>query len=191
MRDLSAGVLNTTAALTVRHWSDASSGKRNYADLAQTVAVWVSVVAAPAQGSFRTTAITEIAGISLAAPDFAAGEVLDLEPADGFNIGANGVVGGERPLDGVYELTAGWTAAEMLGTLTLAFQALVGEGKVINPDDVVAVRTAALTAAAGFLGAGWTVTAAAGYTLDFSGRRQQLRGSHGAGACGERSGRWS
>ena len=165
--DLSAGVLSTTAALTVRHWSDASSGKRNYADLAQTVAVWVSVVAAPAQGSFQATASVVIAGISLAAPDFAAGVFLDLDTTDEFNIGADGVVSGTPTEDRVHNLAAGWTTAGMLGTLTLAFQAVVGEGEVINPDDVVAVRTAALTAAAGFSGAGWTVTAAAGYTLDF------------------------
>ena len=165
--DLSAGVLNTTAALTVRHGSDASSGKRNYADLAQTVAVWVSVVAAPAQGSFQATASVVIAGISLAAPDFAAGVFLDLDTTDEFNIGADGVVSGTPTEDRVHNLAAGWTTAGMLGTLTLAFQAVVGEGEVINPDDVVAVRTAALTAAAGFSGAGWTVTAAAGYTLDF------------------------
>ena len=174
--DLSAGVLNTTAALTVRHRSDASSGKRNYADLAQTVAVWVSVVAAPAQGSFQATASAEIAGVSLAAPDFAAGEFLDLDPADEFNIGADGVVSGTPTQDALYELAAGWTTAGMLGTLTLAFQMIVGEGKIINPDDVVAVRTVERSAAAGFSGAGWTVTAAAGYTLDFRGEENNYDG---------------
>ena len=174
--DLSAGVLNTTAALTVRHRSDASSGKRNYADLAQTVAVWVSVVAAPAQGSFQATASAEIAGVSLAAPDFAAGEFLDLDPADEFNIGADGVVSGTPTQDALYELAAGWTTAGMLGTLTLAFQMIVGEGKIINPDDVVAVRTVERSAAAGFSGAGWTVTAAAGYTLDFRGEENSYDG---------------
>ena len=165
--DLISGVLNTAALLTVRHSSDASLGKRNYEDLAQTVAVWISVVAEPGRGNFRTTAAAEIAGISLAGPDFAAGAFLDLDPADAFEIGANGVVGGARPPEAVYELTAGWTAADMLGTLTLAFQVIVGKGDIINPDDVVAVRTAELAAPSGFSGAGWTVTAAAGHTLDF------------------------
>ena len=174
--DLRSGVLNTTAVLTVRHSSDASSGKRNYWDLAQTVAVWMSVVAAPGQGRFRTTAIATIAGISLASPDFAAGEFLDLVPGDAFEIGANGVVGGARPPEAVYELTAGWTAEGMLGTLALAFEVIVGEGEVINPDDVVAVRTAELTAAAGFLGAGWTVTASSGHTLDFRGEENSGAG---------------
>ena len=174
--DLPAGVLNTTAVLTVRHWSDASSGKRNYADLAQTVAVWMSVVAAPVQGRFRTTAIAEIAGISLASPDFAAGAFLDLDPADAFEIGANGVVVGARPPEAVYELTAGWTAEGMLGTLALGFEVIVGKGEVINPDDVVAVRTASLTAAAGFSGAGWTVTASGGHTLDFRGEENNYNG---------------
>ena len=174
--DLPAGVLNTTAVLTVRHWSDASSGKRNYADLAQTVAVWMSVVAAPGQGRFRTTAIAEIAGISLASPDFAVGAFLDLDPADAFEIGADGVVRGARPPEAVYELTAGWTAEGMLGTLALGFEVIVGEGEVINPDDVVAVRTASLAAAAGFSGAGWTVTASGGHTLDFRGEDNNYNG---------------
>ena len=186
--DMPAGVLNTTAVLTVRHSSDASSGKRNYADLAQTVAVWISVVAAPEQGRFRTTAIATIAGISLAAPDFAAGAFLDLVPADAFTIGANGVVEGARPPEAVYELTAGWTAAGMLGTLALAFEVIVGEGEVVNPDDVVAVRTAELTAAAGFLGAGWTVTTAAGHTLDFR-AEDNTRSGHTLRALAE--GEWA
>ena len=67
------------------------------------------------RGRFRTTAIAEIAGISLASPDFAAGAFLDLDPADAFEIGANGVVVGARPPEAVYELTAGWTAEGMLG----------------------------------------------------------------------------
>ena len=61
----------------------------------------------------------------------------------------------------------------------------MGEGKVINPDDVVAVRTAALTAAAGFLGAGWTVTAAAGYTLDFRGEDNSYAGHTVRALAGE------
>ena len=174
--DLRSGVLNTTAVLTVRHSSDASSGKRNYWDLAQTVAVWMSVVAEPERGSFQATASAEIAGVSLAAPDFAAGEFLDLDPADEFNIGADGVVSGTPTQDALYELAAGWTTEGMLGTLTLAFQMIVGEGKIINPDDVVAVRTVERTAAAGFSGAGWTVTAAAGYTLDFRGEENSGAG---------------
>ena len=174
--DLRSGVLNTTAVLTVRHSSDASSGKRNYWDLAQTVAVWMSVVAEPERGSFQATASAEIAGVSLASPDFAAGEFLDLDPADEFNIGADGVVSGTPTQDALYELAAGWTTEGMLGTLTLAFQMIVGEGKIINPDDVVAVRTVERAAAAGFSGAGWTVTAAAGYTLDFRGEENSGAG---------------
>ena len=174
--DLRSGVLNTTAVLTVRHWSDASSGKRNYWDLAQTVAVWMSVVAEPARGRFQATAGAEIAGVSLEAPDFAAGEFLDLDPADEFNIGADGVVSGTPTQDALYELAAGWTTEGMLGTLTLAFQMIVGEGKIINPDDVVAVRTVERAAAAGFSGAGWTVTAGAGYTLDFRGEENSGAG---------------
>ena len=186
--DLISGVLNTAALLTVRHSSDASLGKRNYEDLAQTVAVWISVVAEPGRESFQATAGVEISGISLAGPDFAAGAFLDFDSADEFNIGTDGVVSGTPTRDSLYDLAAGWTTDSMLGTLTLAFKMIVGEGKIINPDDVVAVRTVERAAAAGFSGAGWTVTAAAGYTLDFRGEDNNYDG-HTLRALAE--GKWA
>ena len=123
--DFNSDSFAAVATLTVRHPSVADSGAGNYEDLERTVGIWVSVAAAPAQEDFLAVTGLPITAISLVAPDFAAGAFLDFDPADDFDIGADGVVSGTPTEDLQYTLTAGWTSAEMLGTLALEFEVSV------------------------------------------------------------------
>ena len=123
--DFNSDSFAAVATLTVRHPSVADSGAGNYEDLERTVGIWVSVAAAPAQEDFLGVTGLPITAISLVAPDFAAGAFLDFDPADDFDIGADGVVSGTPTEDLQYTLTAGWTSAEMLGTLALEFEVSV------------------------------------------------------------------
>ena len=123
--DFNSDSFAAVATLTVRHPSVADSGAGNYEDLERTVGIWVSVAAAPEQEDFLAVTGLPITAISLVAPDFAAGAFLDFDPADDFDIGADGVVSGTPTEDLQYALTAGWTSAEMLGTLALEFEVSV------------------------------------------------------------------
>ena len=167
---LRAGTFNATAVLTVR----APGG--NHSDLPLPATLAASVVVAPAQAQAAAFAENPFSGPALVAPDFAGhprlsdGNFAYLAPLDdAFEIDSDGNITGTPAADavGVSTLTAGWTAAGMLGTLRVSLLMNVRPGRVVVADEVVAVRITTVAAAEGFVGAGWTVSVSDGYALRF------------------------
>ena len=151
---LDGGSFRATALLTVSHIVDEIGGENNYQDLPQPVTIVADIIHPPAQnGAFEADAGVALRDVAFAPPVHAGlsgGLFEDADGADEFTVRGRGLVTGTPAVAGARAIRGRWTAAGMLGAVTLTLPLNVQTRRVINPDNVIADRTPSLKAAQGF-----------------------------------------